>query len=75
MQNNKYKREFVFFVISIALHYSLVNLSIKLSSVINKPNSINALTGIVFFDRNNSLSEKEKASVILWYQQSKRTRI
>lgn len=48
MQNNKYKREFVFFVISIALHYLLVNLSIKLSSVINKPNSINALTGIVF---------------------------
>lgn len=48
MQKNKYKSEFVFFVISISVHYALVNLAIKLSSVINKPNSINALTGIVF---------------------------
>ena len=48
MQKNKYKSEFVFFVISISVHYALVNLAIKLSSVINKPNSVNALTGIVF---------------------------
>lgn len=48
MQNNKYKSEFVFFVISISVYYVLVNLAIKLSSVINRPNSINALTGIIF---------------------------
>ena len=48
MQKNKYKSELLLFVISISLHYALVNLAIKLSSVINKPNSINALTGIVF---------------------------
>ena len=48
MQKNKYKSEFVFFVISISVHYALVNLAIKLSSVLNKPNSVNALTGIVF---------------------------
>lgn len=48
MQKNKYKSEFVFFFISISVHYALVNLAIKSSSVINKPNSVNALTGIVF---------------------------
>lgn len=48
MLNNKYKSELIFFGISMSVHYVLVNLAIKLSSVINKPNSINALTGIVF---------------------------
>ncbi len=48
MKNNKYKNELVFLVISMSVYYALVNLAIRLSSVINKPNSINALTGIVF---------------------------
>ena len=48
MQNNKYKREFVFCVISISVYFALVNLANKLSSAINTPNSTNALTGIVF---------------------------
>ena len=49
MQNNKYKKELVFCVISISVYFALVNLANKLSSVINAPNSINALTEIVFF--------------------------
>ena len=48
MQKNKYKSEFVFFVISISVHFALVNLANKLSYAINTPNSINALTEIVF---------------------------
>lgn len=48
MQKNKYKRELIFCVILICVYFALVNLANKLSSVINTPNSINALTGIVF---------------------------
>ena len=48
MQNNNYKREVAFFVISVSVYFALDNLANKLSSVINTPNSINALTGIVF---------------------------
>ncbi|MBQ6930613.1 MAG: CPBP family intramembrane metalloprotease [Clostridia bacterium] len=49
MQNNKFKRELVFSVISISVYFALLNLANKLSSAINTPNSINALVGIVFF--------------------------
>ena len=48
MQNNNYKREVAFFVISVSVYFALVNLANKLSYAINTPNSINALTGIVF---------------------------
>ena len=49
MQNNKFKRELVFSVISISVYFALLNMANKLSSAINTPNSINALVGIVFF--------------------------
>ena len=48
MQYNNFKRELVFSAILISVYFALVNSAIKLSSVINIPNSINALTGIVF---------------------------
>ena len=48
MQNNNYKREVAFCVISVSVYFALDNLANKLSSVINTPNSINALTGIIF---------------------------
>lgn len=48
MQNNNYKREVAFCVISVSVYFALVNLANKLSYAINTPNSINALTEIVF---------------------------
>ena len=49
MQHNKFKSELIFSVILIFLYFALVNSAIKLSSVINLPDSINALAGIAFF--------------------------
>ena len=49
LQNNKFKRELVFSVVSVSVYFALLNLANKLSSAINTPNSINALVGIVFF--------------------------
>lgn len=48
MTNNKFKSEPVFSAIMIAVYFALVNSAIRLSHIINIPNSINALTGIVF---------------------------
>lgn len=48
MKEGDFKRETIFSVILMSIYFALVNLAIKLSSVINKPNSINALTEIVF---------------------------
>ena len=45
---NKMKKEIVFTVISISVYFALVNFAIRLSYAINIPNSINALTGIIF---------------------------
>lgn len=48
MQHNKFKIELIISVVLIIVYFALVNLAIRLSSVINLPNSINALTGIIF---------------------------
>lgn len=65
MKNNSFKDEILFSVMLISVHFSLVNCANKLSAVINIPNSINALVGIVFLIVIITYLKKKK--LLLYY--------